>query len=193
MTPDRSDVDSPAARDPVLSLRRDHTLLEMLAEGFHQVARNLATGSEVAADRIREGLEVHRLFLIETHHRREKILEEALAQLPGAPYAAELERCRTEHEAGRRAAEGFEGDVARLGAGDRSAGTVLAAAMDREALRWMEHHRWEEEHFYPAVHDRIPRELSDRIGEAMRSVRNQMGGVEERLVSWTSSLGPSSD
>ena len=179
--------------DPVLLLRRDHTLLEMLAEGFRQVGRTLASAGEVPFARLREAAEIHRLFLIETHHRREEVLERALAPLAGQPFRAELDRCRAEHLQGHRASERLRGLLERWEHADRAARRELGDALVQEAHRWMEHHRWEEEHFYAAVHDRISPELAAQIGTDMRSIRRAMGGVEERLISWTSALGPSSD
>lgn len=191
--PVESKEESAPGKDPVLNLRRDHTYLEMLAEGFRRLAQSLEEDLAVGRERLAEGLEIHRRFLIETHHRKEQALDHVLEGLPGRPYARALADCRTEHERAARAGEELGTLADRLSSGGAAARTALARALRAEADRWMAHLRHEEEEIYAKVHEQIPREAVDALATEIHAIRGETAALEEKLLSWTSAWGPASD
>jgi hemerythrin-like domain-containing protein len=180
-------------KDPVLNLRRDHTLLEMLAEGFRRLASSLEQGAAVDAKRISEGLEIHRLFLVETHHKKEQALDRELGRLPDRPFEKAVAACEREHAAAQRAAKGFESDLAKLEQGDAAARARLRTALVAEADRFMRHARQEEEEIYAKLQGRLPEAVAESVGHEIQKLRASSSAIEERLTSWTSRWGPASD
>jgi hemerythrin-like domain-containing protein len=192
---DRAEMDeeSAAAHDPVLNLRRDHTLLQMLGEAYHRLATELRAGGTFDRERVEEGIRLHDQFLIETHHRKEELLDQHLDRSGGRKYSKALDECRREHEAARRAAEKIHREFDRAVRGEEGAVQSLAYAMEGEADRWMNHLRREEEQLYGSLHLEIPRDLRTELSNSMRRIRMDTAALEERLTSWTSRWGPASD
>jgi hemerythrin-like domain-containing protein len=188
-----SQQDSAPAKDPVLNLRRDHTYLEMLAEAFRRLAQSLRDGKPTDPEKVREGIELHRRFLTETHYHKEELLDRELAKLPGQPFRKTLAECEGEHAAGRKAAATFARELDEMLGGDKEAARSLAGHLEREADRWIRHMHHEEEDLYARLQDRIPAASADVIATGMRKIRADSAALEERLVSWTSSFGASSD
>ena len=185
----------PPARslDPVAILRRDNTLLEMLATGFRRLGSSLDTTTALDEKRIEEGLEIHRRFLVEIHHTIVEMLDGALDQLPGSPLKAARGACRREHDAAVRASEGFRRDFDAVRRREPGARNRFKAALFAEADRWTAHARAEEENLFAQLPDSFRREAAAHVGDLVRRFRAESSAVEERLSSWTSSWGPASD
>ncbi len=181
------------ATDPVLNLRRDDTLFTMLAEGFHRAAGLLRSGRPIDRKIIAESVALHRAFVVELHHRKEQILAEAVREGPAHASDPVLEGCRRNYERGRRGAVRIERDFDRWAAGTPGAGRRLAEDLDREADRWLRHLRREEALLYPRLVEELPARASRELAEKLGGVRADAAALEERLSSWTSQWGPSSD
>jgi hemerythrin-like domain-containing protein len=186
-------VSASAAEDPVLQLRRDHTYLELLAQGFHSLADELELNHSVAPARIREGIELHRHMLIEVHQRKEQLLAEALNRIPGRPYDAALREWAAEHAEALKSSGRLTELSAKLESGDRGATKLLSGELRRESDRWTHHLYREEEQVYHDLRDRIPAATSASITEGLNAIARDASALEARLTSWTSSWGASSD
>jgi hemerythrin-like domain-containing protein len=188
-----TEEESAAAHDPVLNLRRDHTLLQMLAEGFHRMATEIRTGGKLDLERLEEGVRLHEQFLVGTHHRKEELLDEELARSGDTKYSRLLDTCRKEHTAARTADEKIRALFDRLKGGENAVANELADTLDKEADRWTQHLRHEEDQLYSTLHLELPRELRTDLSTEMRKIRGETAALEERLTSWTSRWGPASD
>lgn len=181
------------ANDPTLNLRRDDTLFTMLAEGFHRAAAGLRSDARIERKVISESVDLHRLFIVELHHRKEQVLAAAVKEGPGHTPEAALVECRRSYEGARRAAARLQRDFDRWVAGTPGAARRLAGDMDQEADRWLRHLRHEEALLYPQLSKELPARASRALAEELHKVHADAAALEERVSSWTSRWGPSSD
>jgi hypothetical protein len=193
--PSRSATEPSASQlDPVLHLRRDHTLLDMLGEGYHEVAGQLERHERVDAESIREGIALHRDFLIGVHLRKERLLTDALERLPDRPRRDLVEECRRDREESERWEERVRGQLEGRGSSSgEGASPELAGLLHREADRLRDHHHHEEESIYRGLERVLPRDVQHRLVEEMMGMRSESAPIEERLAAWTSRLHPASD
>lgn len=185
--------ESAPAKDPVLNLRRDHTYLQMLAEGFHRLAEALRSGRAPPKERVAEAVSLHRMFVLETHLKKERLLDAALAKVEGAPLRAALADFEREYARGAEAAATFDRALERLGHEGGSAAKELADALDHEADHWMRLLQQKEETIYPKVSELLSHAAVEELGQEMRAVQKASAALEERLTSWTSVGGSASD
>ncbi|MHB8351505.1 MAG: hypothetical protein ACYDFT_02260 [Thermoplasmata archaeon] len=181
------------ANDPVLNLRRDDTLFTMLAEGFHRAAAALRAGSRIERNVIAESVDLHRLFIVDLHHRKEQFLAAAVKEGPSHVQEPALAQCRRSYDGARRSAVRLQRDFDRWVAGTPGAGRRLAGDMDQEADRWLRHLRHEEALLYPQLSKELPARASRLLADQLSQVRADAAALEERVSSWTSRWGPSSD
>jgi hemerythrin-like domain-containing protein len=180
--------------DPVLHLRRDHTLLDMLGEGFQEVASQMERGERVDPERIREGVKLHHDFLLGIHEPKERLVAEALERLPDAPRREMLAECRRDREEAARWEENVDralrgGDGGQSGDGART----VAGLLRREADRVRDHHHREEETVFRDLDRVLPRDVQRGLVDRMLEFRVKSASVEERLAAWTSRTHPASD
>jgi len=178
--------------DPIVTILREHTELQPVAERFRQIADALDQGESSSGADALEGIEVHRRFLIEVHQRREAAFAAEVGPSADANVRSALAKCRAEHPlAGRFQTE----SRACLGKTPLSAASAhrLAELMRAEADRIVEHHRWEAETIYHAVRGKLSKEVVIRLDAAMRPLVGEAAAAQAGLVAWTSHANPTSD
>ncbi|HEV2316677.1 MAG TPA: hypothetical protein VGV89_03780 [Thermoplasmata archaeon] len=190
--PVHSRAPSTPADDPGLAVWRDHTFLQMLAEGFRFVAKIVRSGDPLDLGRLSEGVAIHRAFVVDLHQRRLAVFERVLGGLAGNPYANGIEECHRAQASAERASAELEDEVQRLKSGDSGMREALSARLEHEAQRWSVHFHREADELFPGL-DRRSGEERRALATGLTPIWNGSAAVEERLTSWTSRLGPSSD
>lgn len=176
--------------DPFVALYEEHTQLQVLAERFRQVADALDRGEALARRDLAEGAEVYRRFLVEVHQRREALLAEVIRPTADAATRAALDRCATEHAAADR----FLSVVSSASAPSSPSETKrLAAAIRKEADRFVEHHRSEQEQLYHRLRAETPPATLQKLRRAFAPLTGEAGAAETRLSAWASHANPSAD
>jgi hemerythrin-like domain-containing protein len=178
--------------DPFVPIFREHTELQMLATRLHELASQLERGERVPSSDLTEALEVHRRFLVGVHHRRESMIATAVGSSAGPAVAAAFERCRREHPK----AERFESDLQALLDAPPSGAEPLrgvAALLQREADRIVEHDRQEDEAIHRIIHHTISASTRASLVEGARELAGEAAAAEGRLSSWTSHSNPAAD
>ncbi|MCI4340672.1 MAG: hypothetical protein L3J73_05355, partial [Thermoplasmata archaeon] len=115
MTPAERPTDASAQAysvtdDPIVTIYREHTELQVMAERFRQIADALERTERPARADALEALEVHRRFLVGVHQRREAIVAAELRPGVDPMVRAAFARCAVEHPI----ADQFQADAAEL-------------------------------------------------------------------------------
>jgi len=163
-----------------------------LAERFRQVADALERGDATASADAREGVEVHRRFLIGVHHRREAIVAAELHGSSDPAVRSALATCASEHPK----AERFEKEASALLREARpsaASAKSLAGLLRQEAVRFADHHRWETENLYARLRGTLTKESTARIEAGMRPLAGDAGAATSALMAWTSHANPTAD
>jgi hemerythrin-like domain-containing protein len=194
MTASRADASGSRMQDdPVLQLQREHTLLAMLAEGMREMARALEHGVPVAPERVREGLEIRRGFLVDLHQQKEEWLAEAGVAGDPEGLRQPREECRVEHRRVREVSDQLQAVWEEWRSGAPNASERLARLLAAEADRITAHMQHEEESVHPVAQRALSPAAVDRLLEKMNSVVPQLAPLESRLQAWSSQFHPASD
>jgi len=173
-------------------IRREHTELQMLASRFHEVAAQVERGEPVTKADLAEGVEVHRRFLVELHHRREALIADALGATAGSAVAAAFARCRAEHPKAVEFESAAQALLSAPGFGSAQLHRV-AALFEREATRIVEHTKDEDDAIHRVVVDAVPPNVRAAFVEKTRALDSEAAAAEERLLAWSSRSNASSD
>jgi hypothetical protein len=178
--------------DPVVTILREHTELQVVAERFRQIADALDRGDRTARSDAQEGVEVHQRFLIGIHQRRDALVAAEFGPTADAPLKEAFARCATEHPLAAR----FQTEVAallRAKPWTRESGRQLAQLLRAEAERFAEHHRWENESIYHPLRGKLTPAALGRLAAAVRPLAGEAGAAQTELTAWTSHANPTAD
>ena len=183
---------SSSVDDPIVTILREHTELQVVAERFRQIADALDRGERSARLDAQEGVEVHQRFLIGLHQRRDDMVAAEAGATAGASLQEAFARCAAEHPRAAR----FQTEAAavlRTKPWTRESGRQLAQMMRAEAERFAEHHRWETENIYHALRGKLTPAALDRLAAGMRPLPGEAGAAQTELTAWTSHANPTAD
>ncbi|MCI4360692.1 MAG: hypothetical protein L3J91_03240 [Thermoplasmata archaeon] len=181
-----------ASDDPVVTILREHTELQQLAERFRQVADALDRGEASARADATEGVQVYRRFLISVHERREALFASEVSASAGAAVQGALARCAHEHGASEKFASLAEAEL-RASHLPAAGARRLAASFRAEAERVVEHHRSEAEQIYHPLRGKLSKEVLARVAAAMRPMIGEAAAAQTALTAWTSHANPAAD
>ncbi|MCI4323014.1 MAG: hypothetical protein L3K03_03180 [Thermoplasmata archaeon] len=185
---------APEARkrtDLSLELLRQHTLLQLLTARMNETAEALDQAIPIPLQHVQRGLAVHRDYLIDSHHRLEALVADALASSTGAEVRTLLAECATSHPL----AEKFQKEVRALVDLEPSLSPstrTRAAALFRAEAKRIETHHGREDEVYAGLNRYLPEDVRTRILTGARAFDPDRIAAEIELVAWASSVHPSS-
>lgn len=177
--------------DATETLRHEHRAIEIVLRTMEAAARRLRTGQDVDPSLIADSLDFVTGFADRCHHAKEEellfpLLEERGVPREGGPISVMLH----EHEKGR----GFIQDIRRTlpewQAGDESARSELAVALEGYAELLRYHIAKEDGVLFPMAQRVLSEEDNDRLAKGFDEVEeNKIGpGVHERYHQMLDSL-----
>ena len=175
-----------------MTIYREHTELQVMAERFRQIADALERSERSARADAVEALEVHRRFLVGVHHRREAIVSAEVRDSVDPTVRAALARCAADHPA----AERFHAEASSLlreAVLSRESAHRLAGFLRTEADRVVEHHRWEGDAIYHKIRPTLSAATLARLREKMEPLVGEADAAHTRLISWSSHANPAAD
>jgi hypothetical protein len=178
--------------DPVVTLLREHTEIQMLAGRMHEIADAARRNEAGVAAELREGLLVHRRFVASLHEQKEGLLAETIGADLDAPSRAALGACAAEHPRSIRFEQEAEN---RLGEGRLAPPSLkaLAKLFDAEADRLVDHHRSEIETFYRPMRTTLSTSARARLKAAFVAFEGDAAAAQARLTAWASKAHASAD
>jgi hypothetical protein len=174
-------------------LRRQHTLLQMMAERMRESATAWEVTGGSRGPRLRRALDVHRRFLIEVHQTDEEELLAVARELGPPAVRAAAAKCAQEHPRAAQFERSADELLGRLGSGSSSEAGALSALFREEAERIERHHLFDEEPLYAHLSEWLPPSERARITASVRRRDGTRADAEGMLVSWSAQLHGSSD
>ncbi len=170
----------------------EHTELQVIAERFRQVADALERGDRSARADAVEGLQVYQKFLVGIHQKREAILAAEVRPAVDSTIRTAFARCAAEHPISDRFTS-EAGACLRDPTLSTASAHTLAGLLREEAIRVVEHHRWETETIYQKIRSTLAPEIVARLVAAMRPLEGEASAAHTRLMAWSSHANPASD
>ncbi|MCI4334248.1 MAG: hypothetical protein L3K04_01235 [Thermoplasmata archaeon] len=174
-------------------LRRQHTLLQMMAERMREAATLWDDSGGARGPRLRRALEVHRKFLIEVHQADEDKVLTALRAVGPPEAAAVAERCSQEHPRALKFAATAAALLGQLGSGRAADVRALPALFREEAERIERHHLFDEESLYAHLDAWLTGAARIRLARDIRGRDAARADAEGALIAWVAQLHPASD